>query len=61
VNSVRRILILVTGGEAPEGSSAISETLVAQGAAVVVRRCEGDYDALLDDIAAADVVLCWRS
>jgi hypothetical protein len=31
----------------------------AEGADVVVREIAGDYDAVLDEIAAADTVVCW--
>jgi hypothetical protein len=32
----------------------------AEGVEVVVREMAGDYDALLDEIAAADAVVCWK-
>ena len=60
MKTVRRILILSTGTETPGDLSAMVESLAAQDAAVVVRRCEDDYDALLDDIAQADTVVCWK-
>lgn len=60
MKTVRRILILSSGNEAPGEVNALVESLAAQGAVVAVRRCEDDYDPLLDAIAEADAVLCWR-
>lgn len=60
MKAVRRILILSTAIETPGDLRALVDSLTAQHAAVVVRRCGGDYDALLDDIAAVDSVICWR-
>lgn len=54
----RRILVLCTGTGAVGDSKAVAESLAAQGATVLVRECDGRYDALLDDIAAADSVVC---
>lgn len=60
MSTARRVLILRTGPESSDGISAVVESLAGQGASVVVRRCEGDYEALLDEIAQADTVLCWE-
>ncbi len=60
MNPARRVLILWTGAGAPDRLDAIVESLHAEGARVVVRRCEGDYDALLDEVAEADCVMGWK-
>lgn len=60
MSAARRILLLRAPTAAAEDLAAIAESLAAEGATVVSRDLRGDYDALLDEVAAADVVLCWR-
>jgi len=59
VKAARRILLLDAGGAAATDLRTLAESLAAQGATVVVRGWEHGYDALLDDIAAAETVVCW--
>jgi hypothetical protein len=60
VSAARRVLILKVGNDATGELSALVASLAAQGASVVVRQCEGDYDPLLDDIVAAETVVFWK-
>lgn len=60
MSASRRILLLRAATAAAGDVAAIAEALSAEGATVVSRDLRGDYDALLDEIGAADVVLCWR-
>lgn len=60
MSDARRILVLRAATASPEDIAVIVASLSAQGAAVLVRDAGGDYDALLDDIAAADTVISWR-
>jgi len=39
--------------------AALAAMLELEGATVVLREAGGDYEVLLDDIAAADVVVSW--
>lgn len=56
----RRVLVLGAATASAGDLAAIAHALAAEGAMVVVREAGSDYDKLLDDIAAADVVVSWR-
>ena len=60
MKTARRVLILSSANETSGELNALAESLAAQGAVVVVRRYEDNCDPLLDEIAAADSVICWR-
>jgi hypothetical protein len=58
----RRILVLCDRSPIPGELDRMVEALTQQGATVVVRRYgDGDGDdGVLDEIAAADSVVCWK-
>jgi hypothetical protein len=60
VSPTRRILLLGAATASAADLAAIAGMLALEGATVVVREAGADYDALLDEIARAEVVVCWR-
>jgi NAD(P)-dependent dehydrogenase (short-subunit alcohol dehydrogenase family) len=60
LSAARRVLVLGIPSAAADEIAAMAEALAAQGASVVVRSTRDDYDALLDAIALADTVICWK-
>jgi hypothetical protein len=60
LSAARRVLLLRAATASAEEIDVIVQSLSAQGAAVVVRDAQGDYEAILDEIAAADTILSWR-
>jgi hypothetical protein len=56
----RRILVLCDRSPIPGELDRMVEALTQQGATVVVRRCGDGDDGVLDEIAAADSVVCWK-
>jgi len=59
VSGARRILLLAAATANAEELDALAASLRGEGAAVVVRDMR-DFDALLDEIAGADAIVCWR-
>ena len=59
MSSARRILLLAAATANAAELDAMAASLRGEGAAVVVRDMR-DFDALLDEIAGADAVVCWR-
>ena len=55
----RRLLVLRAAGAPAQEPEAIAGAVRAEGVEVVVRDLAGDYEALLDEIAAADTIVCW--
>lgn len=60
MNTARHVLILYTGSNIPSGLMEMADMLVRLGAIVNVRMCGGRYDEILDVVAIADTVICWR-
>ena len=60
MSGARRILILCEGTVIPEDAGRMAQALAGEGASVIVRACGESYDALLDEIAAADCVIGWK-
>jgi len=60
MNATRHILILYLGSDMPAGLMEMAAMLGRLGAIVNVRMCGGRYDEILDVVAAADTVICWR-
>lgn len=56
----KRILILHYDATAPAAVSDLAAALIRMGAAVTVRDCNADHAQVLDAVAAADSVICWR-
>lgn len=54
----RRVLLLAAGGGDAGEIEQLQRSLSEAGASVTVRACAEPYEALLDDIARADVVVC---
>lgn len=61
MKDARRVLILnaAAAAEVPDQLRALAESMAAQGAVVVMRRCDEGYELLLDEIADADSVVFW--
>jgi hypothetical protein len=55
----KRILILYFDSM-PAAVNDLVAALTRLGAAVTVRECDGDQARVLDAVAAADSVICWR-
>ncbi|MGE5240793.1 MAG: hypothetical protein ACM3NI_04025 [Bacteroidota bacterium] len=60
MNTTRHVLILYRGSDMPAGLMEMVTMLDRLGAIVNVRTCGGRYDEILDVVAAADTVICWR-
>ena len=60
MNTTRHVLILYLGSDMPAGVKEMAAMLGNLGANVNVRMCDGHYDEILDLVAAADTVICWR-
>jgi len=60
VSTSRRILLMGGANADAAELAALAAMLELEGATVVVREAGGDYEVLLDDIAAADVVVSWN-
>ena len=61
MSASRRILLMGSASANAAELAAIAAMLELEGATVVVvPEGGGDYEGLLDDIAAADVVVCWK-
>jgi len=60
MNATRHVLILYRGSDMPAGLMEMVTMLDRLGAIVNVRTCVGRYDEILDVVAAADTVICWR-
>ena len=60
MNKARHILILYRGVDMPDGLMEMANMLGHLGVIVNVRTCGGRYDEILDVVAAADTVICWR-
>ncbi len=56
----KRILILCFEATTPAAVDDLAAALTRLGAAVTVRDCDADYAQVLDAVAAADSVICWR-
>ena len=59
MSAARRILLIAAGTASAAELDAMVASLRDAGATVVTRDTR-DFDALLDEIAAADAVVCWR-
>jgi predicted transglutaminase-like cysteine proteinase len=59
MSAARRILLLAAGTASATELDAVAASLRGAGATVLVRETR-DFDALLDEIAAADAIVCWR-
>ena len=59
MSAARRILLLAAATANAAELDAMAASLRREGATVVVRDTR-DFDALLDEIAGADAVVCWR-
>lgn len=60
MNATRHVLILYLGSDMPTGLMEMAAMLGRLGAVVNVRMCDEHYDEILDVVAAADTVICWR-
>jgi hypothetical protein len=60
MNTTRHVLILYLGSEMPAGLMEMAAMLKRLGANVNIRMCDGNYDAILDIVAATDSVIFWR-
>ena len=60
MNTTRHVLILYLGTDIPAGLMEMAAMLGRLGAIVNVRACGERYDEILDVVAAADTVICWR-
>ena len=60
MNTTRHLLILYLGSEMPAGLMEMAAMLKSLGANVNIRMCDRRYDEILDVVAAADTVICWR-
>jgi hypothetical protein len=59
VTAARRVLLLAAATANAAELEAMAASLRGEGAVVVVRDLH-DFDAVLDEIAGADAVVCWR-
>jgi len=60
MNTTRHVLILYLGSDMPAGLMEMAAMLKRLGANVNIRMCDRRYDEILDVVAAADTVICWR-
>jgi len=60
MNPNRHVLILYLGNDMPAGLTEMATMLRRLGAIVNVQPCGRRYDEILDVVASADTVICWR-
>jgi hypothetical protein len=60
MNAQKKILILDTGSATSPVLTELAGAMTALGASVAVRALDKRYDEILDAVAAADTVVCWR-
>ncbi len=54
-----RVLFLLTGELGDSGAALLAENAKEHLVTVTDLRCETDYGRIVDEIAAADRVICW--